>query len=76
MDILRRPSTIGYLVRGHDDREVGLLFCHEDAEDWVMYLAVDHLGRVSREPAANEALWRCANAAAELPFGYRLARAA
>lgn len=75
-DLLGQPSTIAYVVRTYGDREIGLLFCHEDAEDWVLYRAVDPHGHVSREPAANEALWRCANAAAELPFGYRLARAA
>ena len=75
-DMLRRPGTIGYLVRIHGDREIGLLFCHEDGEEWIMYRAVDHLGHVSLEPAANEALWRCANAAAELPFGHRLALSA
>ncbi|SFU97878.1 MULTISPECIES: hypothetical protein [unclassified Methylobacterium] len=72
--LLRQATTIAYLVRMHGDMEIGLLFCHADTEDELMYCAVDHLGRIEREPAANEALWRCANAAMELPDGHRLQR--
>ena len=74
--LLRQKSTSAYLVRTHGDMEVGPPFCHPDADDEPMYCAVDHLGRIERDPAANEALWRCANAAVELPGGHRLAEPA
>lgn len=73
--LLARPETVTYLVRMSGDKEIGLLFCHEDDEEWVMYCAVDGAGNVTREPAANEALWKVANAAFRLPDGHRLARA-
>ncbi len=73
--LLRQKSTSAYLVRTHGDMEVGPPFCHPDADDEPMYCAVDHLGRIERDPAANEALWRCANAAVELPGGAPARRA-
>ena len=67
-------GLVGYRVMAADDKEFAILVCVEDDEDGFIYYAIDHRGRVEREPAANEALWHPANTATALPDGYRLER--
>jgi len=63
-----RGGVAGYLVAGvHQEGEVGLLICVEDAVEGLMFLGVDRDGRTSRQPAANEALWDAANGAKPHP---------
>lgn len=73
---LSQPLTVAYSVVVSEDREIGLLFCHEDEEEGLMYCAFDPFGTITREPAANEALWTIANTTRDLPPGHRLSRVA
>ena len=74
VEAISRPGTIAYSVWVGNNREVGLLFCHEDGEEELMYCGFDPFGTITREPAANEALWTIANSTKDLPSGYRLPR--
>lgn len=62
-EYVSRPGTIAYVVRMSDRGDIGLLFCHQDDEDFLTYRGIDGSGTITHEPAANEALWKIANAA-------------
>ncbi len=76
LEAISNPETIVYSVWIGNDREVGLLLCREDEEEELMYCGIDSRGTVTREPAANEALWTIANVTLDFPSGYRFPRVA